>query len=191
VLAVGNLLEMKGFHILVEAIARLRARFPDVLAVIVGGKARWGHDYEGQIREQIVAHGAQAHVLLAGAQLPGDLPHWYNAADLLAILSSREGSPNVLLEALACGIPAVATNVGGIPEVLSNPTLGTLLPARTADAAAAGIASAVSTNWNRDAIRRWIVEHRSWQETARQVSGIFDRALAEFDAFPTDAKHPG
>jgi glycosyltransferase involved in cell wall biosynthesis len=181
VLAVGYLLEMKGFHLLVEAIAHIRAHFPDVLAVIVGGKARWGLDYEHEIRRQVSALGLEANVRLTGAQPPEDLPHWYSAADVLAILSSREGSPNVLMEALACGLPAVATPVGGIPEILSNPALGTLLPERSASAAAAGITAALSRTWHRAQIRDWVVQHRSWTETARQVERVFDRALAPFE----------
>ena len=179
VLAVGYRLELKGFHILVDAIPKIRERFPDVLVAIVGGQARWAADFLPAIEERIREHGVQDHVLLAGVRPQEELRQWYSAADLLSILSSREGSPNVLMEALACGLPAVATPVGGIPDVLSDSRLAVLLPERSAAAAAAGIVEGLSRSWDRGRIRR-TMERRSWGETAHRVSEVFDRALSAF-----------
>jgi len=81
------------------------------------------------------------------------------------------------MEALACGTPAVATPVGGIPETLSKPHLGIVLPERSAAAAADGLTEALNQSWDRGAIR-CTMEGRSWQRTAEAVSQVFDRALA-------------
>ena len=179
VLAVGYRLELKGFHLLVDAIPRIRERFPNVLVAIVGGQARWAADYLPEIEERIRANGVADHVLLPGVRPQDELKDWYSAADVLSILSSREGSPNVLMEALACGLPAVATRVGGIPDVLKDSRLGLLLTERSAEAAATGLITALSNQWDRQAIRS-TMERRSWHATAERVNQVFDRALSDF-----------
>ena len=178
VLAVGYRLELKGFHLLIDAIPAIRARFPDALVAIVGGQARWAADYLPTIEERIRVHNVQDHVLIAGVRPQQELAAWYSAADVLSILSSREGSPNVLMEAMACGLPAVATRVGGIPEVLADARNGMLLPERSAEAAAVGISEALARDWDRDAVRRF-AEQKSWHRTAEQVKEVFERAVAE------------
>jgi len=177
VLSVGYRLERKGFHILIDAVAKIRERFPNVLVVIVGGQARWGQDYTPVIEQRIEANNASDHVWLAGPQPPQELHDWYSAADLFALLTSREGSPNVVMEAMACGLPVVATAIGGIPQVLGDRKLGLLLRDRSADAAADGIVRALSQNWDRAAIRQ-AARRNSWQATAKQVRDVFDRALS-------------
>lgn len=181
IVSAGYRLERKGFHILIEAIPRIRERFPDVLVVIVGGPARWGQDYSGEIQRQIAVSGVDDHVLLAGPQPHEELHRWCSAADLFALFTSREGSPNVLMEALACGVPAVATTVGGIPEILSDPQLGLLMQERTASCGADRIVEALSKTWDRQAIRRHMQKH-GWDKTAGAVRRVFDEAIADHRA---------
>lgn len=178
VVSVGERLELKGFHILAEAIGLLEHRIPTLEAAIIGRPGRFGRDYTPVIQREIEQRGLQARVQLVGTRPHDELQLWYNAADLFVLLSSREGSPNVLMEALACGTPAVATAVGGIQEVLAEQHLGTLLPERSADAAAHGLLTALDCDWDRAAIRR-SMESCSWQRTARSVAAVFDRALSE------------
>ena len=175
VLSVGSLRELKGMHLLVDAAPAIRKRFPDVLVLIVGGAAPHCDDYSNVVRCRVEAHGLDDHVRLVGPRPHEELPLWYSAADVFVLLSSREGSPNVLMEALACGTPAVATSVGGIPDVLSQPGLGILLKERSASAAAAGISEALQFAWDRRAIRQY-AERESWDAVARRVSAVFDRA---------------
>ena len=181
VLSVGYRLECKGFHLLVDAIPGIRERFPNVLVVIVGGQARWGQDYTSVIEERIRANNVADSIYLAGPRPPEELSKWYSAADQFVLLSSREGSPNVLMEALACGLPSVATPVGGIPDVLSDPRLGILLPERSAQAAAVGISEALAREWDRKEIRR-VMQKRNWQRTAEQVNDVFKRAASNFSS---------
>jgi len=178
ILAVGYRLELKGFHILIDAIPAIRRWFPDVLVAIVGGQARWAEDFRPALDERIRVNDVMNHVFLAGTRPQEELPFWYSAANVLGILSSREGSPNVLMEALACGLPAVATRVGGIPDVLDgNPQLGILLEERSAPAAASGLISGLSCPWDPVAIRHY-AENRNWMRTAEKVGAVIDLAIS-------------
>ncbi len=132
-LSVGYLIERKGHHIAIEALAALRATHPGARLVIVG---------DGAERENLMtlAHrlGVQDHVRFAGRQPNAELYRWYSAADVLLLGSSREGWANVLLESMACGTPVVATRIWGTPEVVASPEAGLLVDERSGAAFAQG-----------------------------------------------------
>jgi teichuronic acid biosynthesis glycosyltransferase TuaC len=176
ILSVGDRLELKGFHLLVEALPEIRRQHPEAVIVIVGGPGRHGRDYTEVIVRRIAQLGLEDSVRIAGRQPHEDLAWWYSAADVFALLSSREGSPNVLLEALACGTPAVATAVGGIPDELANPRLGLLLAERSAQSAANGLTAALSRTWDRNTLSV-AMQQRSWATTAGQVARILDNTV--------------
>ena len=123
VLSVGNLLELKGHHLLIEALPEL----PGVTALIAG---------DGPMRDSLellaVSRGVADRVRLLGNLPQDELLACYHAADMLVLASSREGMPNVVLESLACGTPVIATAVGGIPEVIDSDDAGRLLGDRSA-----------------------------------------------------------
>ncbi len=181
IIGVGYLLERKGFHLAIEALPAIREKHPDTMLVIVGGVARWGQDYSAEIQESIRKSGMADHVFLAGPRPPEELFRWYSSADVFTILSSREGSPNAPMEALACGVPIVATPIGSIPQLLTTPGLGVMLPERSVTAAANGLSSALTKEWDRRAIREWAVG-QSWASVAQSVSKVFFEALGERDA---------
>jgi glycosyltransferase involved in cell wall biosynthesis len=183
VLSVGDFFENKGFHLLIDAIPAIRRRHPNAFVALVGGAPGHGTDYTGFVNDRVAANGLESRVLLAGRRPQEELVWWYNAADVFALLSAREGSPNVLLEALACGTPAVATAVGGIAAELEDSQRGILLSERSAEAAAVGIADGLGRPWDRPYIRR-SMERRSWQSTAENVCEVFDRALRSTRAKP-------
>jgi glycosyltransferase involved in cell wall biosynthesis len=109
-LAVGRLVEKKGFHVLIDAAARLRTPFQ--LEIIGEGPE------EKRLAELIRAHGLESKVRLCGPKTHEDLPEAYNRAHVLVAPSiidqsgDRDGLPNVVLEAMACGRPVIATGVG-------------------------------------------------------------------------------
>ena len=167
-ITVGDRLELKGFHVIVEALPEVLKTHPDAMYVCVGGPGRHRRDYTSQIQSRIDALGLGDRVLLAGPQDHSELPCWYNAADLYVLASSREGSPNALLEALSCGTPAVATRVGGAPDELEPTGFGLVMAERSPQAAAKTISEALTKNWDRQAIRR-ALENRSWNRIAATV----------------------
>jgi glycosyltransferase involved in cell wall biosynthesis len=127
VLFVGNLAPVKGVDVLIEACARLAARGERFRCHLIGqGPLR------PRLEERAGAAGLAGHVRFHGALPHERLADWYRAADVLALPSHSEGVPNVLLEAVACGLPCVASQVGGVPEVAA---LGPVRLVRPGDAA--------------------------------------------------------
>jgi glycosyltransferase involved in cell wall biosynthesis len=132
-LSVGWLAEKKGHADLLEALARLDR--DDVVLDLVG---------EGELRAQLEdrAHalGLAERVRFLGPRLREEVAEHMREADLFVLPSHFENLPVVLIEAMASGLPSVATRVGGVPELIDE-AVGTLVPARDADALAGGIAS--------------------------------------------------
>jgi teichuronic acid biosynthesis glycosyltransferase TuaC len=123
ILYVGRLEPAKGIVELLTAFGRLAgARAEPVLALVGDGSDA------GRCRE--AAQALPGRVLLPGPLPLPEVARWMAACDLLVLPSWNEGTPNVLLEALASGRRVVATRVGGIPDVVTSPTLGELVPAR-------------------------------------------------------------
>lgn len=173
VLSIGHLTANKGFDVLIRALGLLQKKHPDrrVTLVLVG---------EGPKRNELEAL-AVALGLADRVQFVGVLPHdrlraWYNAADVFCLASEREGWPNVVTEALACGTPVVATQAGGIPEIVHAPHLG-MLTDRTPQAFAESLGMALVCSWDRAAIA---VEgrKRSWDQTACDVVSVFEAVLS-------------
>jgi len=128
IVAVGRLVEKKGFGDLVEACARLARDGRDVRCRIVGEGP-----LEPDLRARISEHGLQENVLLVGPRTQAELRGIVRAAAVLAAPcvvaadGNRDGLPTVLLEALALGTPAVATDVTGIPELIRHGETGLLV----------------------------------------------------------------
>jgi len=167
VVTVGALREVKGHHHLLEALARVRDRVPDVLGVFVGG-ASVSDDRSVWLRELSERLGLVDHVLWAGARPHEEIPRWLSSADLFVNASRREGCCNALLEAQACGLPVVATAVGGNPEIVRDPGLGELVPPGDPGQMAAALVRVLQRDWNAGAIRDAVAD-RSWEATARAV----------------------
>ena len=123
ILAIGRLSREKAFPDLVAAVAQLRDLTPNArIRLIIAG--------DGPEKPRIEERARSLH-LLGNLTLPGhvhDVRPYYRAADVLAISSTSEGSPNVLLEALAAGVPTVATAVGGVPEMVEDKKSALLVP---------------------------------------------------------------
>jgi glycosyltransferase involved in cell wall biosynthesis len=110
-------------------------------------------------------HGRVAHHMIG---------RWMNACDLFCLPSLDEGTPNVLLEALACRTPVVATDTGGIPEIVS-PESGILFPKGDVPALAGALRAALERDWDRDRI---VCPASSWEDNARSLAGILQRAAS-------------
>ncbi|MEZ5419011.1 MAG: glycosyltransferase family 4 protein [Vicinamibacterales bacterium] len=138
ILAVGRLVRKKGFDILIAAAAQLRAGQVPFEVVIVGNDG----DHAGEIRRLIAAHALDGQVSLVGPQNQARLFDEYHRAHVFCLPcrvledGDRDGIPNVLMEAMACGTPVVTTDVSGIPEVVRHESNGLLVAAEDATALA-------------------------------------------------------
>jgi len=134
VLTVRRLVYKNGIDTLLES-AEIAGKENSKLVFVVVGK---GPDFE-EVEERIVQLGMQRNFRLTGFVSDKDLPFYYNVADLFALPSkSGEGLPLVALEAMACGLPVIATNVGGTSEVL-NEDYGKLVPPNSPNSLAEAI----------------------------------------------------
>lgn len=175
VLSVGHLVERKGHHLIVGALARLDPAEPSLLA-IVGGPSEEG-DATGLVRDTIRRLGLEDRVLLLGALKPSAIANWLAAADCLVLASEKEGRPNVVLEALACARPVVATRVWGTEEILNSSELGILVDERTPEALALGISECLASQWSESALRSRVTAF-SWDDSARHLESTMRSALS-------------
>lgn len=165
VITVSSLVPLKGIDRLLDAIVAIEDRRVQ-LYIIGEGPER------ARLESRIQSMDLQDRVFLIGALPQSELGEWYAAADLFCLASEREGCPNVVIEALACGLPVIAADVGGIRELIPNEAYGTLLASPMAEVFAEAIESALTRRWDRAAI----AAHggaRSWDDVAREVMAYY------------------
>jgi ABC-type multidrug transport system fused ATPase/permease subunit/glycosyltransferase involved in cell wall biosynthesis len=130
VLAVGRLVPKKGFDTLIEACAILKRAGLSFETVIAGES----DEQEAELRDRIARHRLEAHIHLAGPCTQAQLLREYRQATVFCLPcrvlknGDRDGIPNVLMEAMSCGLPVVTTDVSGIPELIRNGVNGLLVP---------------------------------------------------------------
>ncbi len=166
-LGVGRLVPGKGFGLAAECLAGLPA---DVGLLLVG---------DGPERGAIQRLGGE-RVRCLGALPPDQVALCYRAADLLVLPSEREGWPNVVTEALASGLPVVASRVGGVPQILGDPPppeRGALVPPGDAAALGAALAATLAVPRQPAAVRAWAGQF-GWDEPVAQIVALCRDALA-------------
>lgn len=174
--SVGWLTEVKGHRYLIEAFARLKPVHPNLHLVIVGS---------GGLREAYLAladraGGAEALHLLGERQ---DVPDCLAGMDLFVLPSLNEGMGRVLIEAMAAGLPVVASRVGGVPAIVEDRRTGLLVPAGDAVALASALEELVQNPvWAQAlgaAASRSIDERFGADAMVRAIESVYDRALAD------------
>jgi teichuronic acid biosynthesis glycosyltransferase TuaC len=176
-LTVGNLVRNKGHHRLIRALATGGAPLATACLWIAGeGPER------AALEREIEERGLARRVRLLGPIHPEALPEYYAAADLFCLATEREGWPNAVMEALACGLPVVATRTGGVPELVTEGRDGLLVddPSR---GLARTIVDAFGRAWDRNAISQR-TRKRTWDDVAGEVVSVLREALDE------DARSP-
>ncbi|MEZ6002763.1 MAG: glycosyltransferase [Planctomycetota bacterium] len=134
---------------------------------------------EDELRARVGELGAGSRVAFLGERGPGELREWYRAANLLLLTSSREGRPNVVLEALSSGLPVVATDAGGTSELL--PGGCACVSERSASAIAAAIRQVLSQPPTAESLRR-SVEPLSWQASRQALEQLLASAVSNTHA---------
>jgi glycosyltransferase involved in cell wall biosynthesis len=168
ILFVGRLEPQKGLSELFDAFGHVRRCVPEAMLVLIGEGVS-----EGEARARVATlPGGVAKVL--GPRPHREVAAWMGACDVLALPSWAEGTPNVVLEALASGRPAVATAVGGIPDVLVDSRAGIVVPPKDAAALADALSAALLRRWDESDVRA--CGPKSWRESAEALWGVLTEA---------------
>jgi teichuronic acid biosynthesis glycosyltransferase TuaC len=174
-ISVGGLVERKGFHRVIACLPDLLARHPDLYYLIVGGSSPEG-DMSAALKQQVADLGLGERVRFLGALPPDELKWPLSAADVFVLATSNEGWANVFLEAMACGLPVVTTDVGGNREVVCREDLGEVVSFGDQAALAAALERALGRTWDRRSIRAW-AEENSWDSRVKELVATFRRLL--------------
>jgi len=168
---VGNLKEDKGVLDLADAFVALAGRRPDVRLVMIGG---------GPMRPRLEAIAAQVpgRLVIAGPQPFERVPEWMAAADVIALASWAEGTPNAVLEALASGRRVVATAVGGVPDLITSPAVGALVPPRDPTALAAALEAAIDQPYDPAEVAA-LGARGGWAASAAALRDVLAAAIAD------------
>lgn len=171
ILSVGTLQPRKNYGRLIEALASISDAVPHHL-VITGGK---GWMYE-TIFEQVKRSGLEGRVHFPGFVDDADLPALYSAADLFALVSLYEGFGLPLLEAMACGVPVIASNTSSLPEVIGD--AGLQVDARSVNDIARALRQMLDQPELRErSIGLGLERARlfTWEKAARELLAIYDQ----------------
>ena len=173
ILHVGRHVALKGGDVLLKAFARARQSLPTNTGLIYLGQ---GEQTEGwkQLAEEL---GVAPAVVFAGSHAEPE--RYYQAADAFVLPSLREGMPNALLEAMACGLPCLASNTGGIRDVLGERFPNQLVPAGDVNA----LARALPTLFQPDAsglgreMREHVETHFSIEVISQRLMELYEELL--------------
>lgn len=169
--SVGGLVERKGFHRVIALLPKLLERHPGLRYLVVGGASPEG-DISSRLRQQAADLGLGGAVQFLGA-LPPDEVRWpLSAADVFVLATSNEGWANVFLEAMACGLPVVTTDVGGNAEVVCEPGLGKVVAFAQEQALFDALDVALSKQWDRRAIIDY-ARSNTWDKRIAVLLDVF------------------
>jgi L-malate glycosyltransferase len=173
----ARLNRLKGIEYFLEAAALLAKRFDEVRFLIVGDSI--SEAYRDELERHAAGLGLADRVVFAGFR--GDVPELLSEVSVSVLPSLSEGLSNVVLEAMAAGVPVVATAVGGTPEMVENGVTGLLVPPRDAVALAEAIGSLLADPSRARAIggagQERVTERFSLQATVRETELLYDRLL--------------
>jgi teichuronic acid biosynthesis glycosyltransferase TuaC len=158
--SVGALVERKGFHRVIEILPELVESNPNLHYLIIGGASAEGGIRE-QLEQQVNDLGLDDRVHFLGVMSPTEIKWPLSAADVFVLATSNEGWANVFLEAMACRLPVVTTDVGGNAEVVCKPELGTIVPFGERGALRDALRASLSREWDRDLIQAY-AEENAW-----------------------------
>jgi teichuronic acid biosynthesis glycosyltransferase TuaC len=155
---VGRFVELKGLYELFTVLPSLAARRPRVRLACIGEGP-----LESELRRIAKNCDMTHHVIFPGSVEPHEVAQWLSASNLLCLPSHSEGLPNVVVEALSCGRPVVATEVGGLPEIV-DPRCGILTPPRDPQRLLDALGACLSRAWDEQLIAG--IFRRSWKDAA-------------------------
>lgn len=176
IISVGGLVERKGHHRVLEVLPALRERFPGLVYLIVGGASAEG-DWRVRLERRVGELGLQDAVRFMGVLSQEELKVPLSAANLFVLPTQNEGWANVFLEAMACGLPVVTTDVGGNREVVCSSDIGVVIPFDDSQKLLKAVTDALLREWDHDAIVRYAREN-SWDDRVTRLVRLFREVAA-------------
>jgi glycosyltransferase involved in cell wall biosynthesis len=179
-LFVGRITYIKGLHVLLKSLRYLRKR----IHLVVIGPSDWDVEYFSEILARIQNENKKGihKITYLGEQGQANIIEWYQKASIFVLPSSREAFPAVNLEALACGTPVVATNIGGTPEIIQHGRNGLLVPPNNAIKLAEEIQYLLDNREIRTRFgeigREVVMESFSLEIVAKKLSSIYERIVS-------------
>lgn len=191
-LFVGRIEPLKGVDTICEALAHLKSNAPDTLRgvkmVIIGGDPTdMTHQEMQRIRTKCCDLGLEETMVFIGAKDQDALPYYYNAAEALIMPSDYESFGMVALEAMACGTPVIASQVGGLAFLVRDGETGYLVPVREPAALAEAIGKIVSNPEHRAKMSEAaaeVAEQYSWGRIVDQLLVVFSELLEQMRPIP-------
>lgn len=177
ILSVGNLVRLKGHDRIIRSAAHLVKTGVDLNLTIIGAESSGEPGYGSELKALAAELQMADRICFAGYLSPEEIAVKMSSADVLCLASEREGCPNVVREALACGLPVVATCVGAVTEMIPDERFGLIVPIQNEPALGKALATALAQQWERDAIARWGAS-RSWKRVAQEVVQVMEHAIA-------------
>jgi len=174
--AVGRLVPAKRYDRLLSVVSRLKEICATPVKFLIAGDG----PLRGELEQEVASLGLTSMVEFLGRR--SDLPAVYKSADALAITSDFEGTPNVALEAMACGLPVVSTMVGGVPDIIEHGVSGLLVEADDQDALAKHLCNLASDaklrRWLGANARKRVVENCSLQRLPKYLEDLYAGVLS-------------
>ncbi len=175
---VSRLSSEKGVRYLIEAFGQLRELYGGEVSLRIAGDG----PERARLEAAVQRLGLESSVEFRGWLEHEDVPAFLNELDVFVMPSTWEGFGVAAAEASAAGLPVVATNVYGIPDVVSDGETGLLVPPKDPDALARAIGQLVADSRLRaklgEAGRTYIARHYDWTENAQQMASLYERMLA-------------
>ncbi|MCM2272373.1 MAG: glycosyltransferase [candidate division Zixibacteria bacterium] len=165
-----------GPDILIDAMAEVKKTIPDIRLSMAGRG-----EMTAKIQEQIVSHGLEDNIKLVGFIENQWMYHFISEHNIVVMPSRRESFGVAALEASACGRPVIASNVGGIPEVVLNNLTGVLVPPEDPAALAEAIIRLVQDRASQqqmgEAGQRYVMANYTWEKSLDLMATLYERVL--------------
>lgn len=184
--AITRLSHEKGVEFLIRAMCKVVEREPRAMLRIVGSGA-----LQGSLMALVAQLGlTDQQVRFVGSVRHDEVPIWLGAADVVCLPSLREGYPNAVVEALACGRPVVASAVGAVPSLLNGDN-GTTVPPADPMTLGHALSEALARTWSPEAVCG-VSNIMSWTQVAEAYETVYQHATAaRLPAGKDDVAHAG
>lgn len=179
----GRVRRQKGTDVFVDAMIELLPTRPDVAAVVLGRATEQHLAFQSELKRKVADAGLSDRILFPGEVAPKETPAWYRVLDLFIAPQRWEGFGVTPLEAMASGVPVVATTVGAFEELLVAGETGTLIPpgevAPMAEAAARWLDDPAALAKASSAAREHVAREFSLESEADGINAVYDRLWAD------------